>query len=314
MSEEGEKPAGPAAVAYRDVHCAFAGQSALAGAALTVAPGELYGLVGADGAGKTTLLRLAMGQLQPDAGAVTVLDRPPTDPALRARLAYMPQRFALYDDLSVAENLAFYGDLHGLAPATQAERTASLLERTGLTGFEGRRAGQLSGGMRQKLALAVALLSDPEVLFLDEPTTGVDPVSRRAFWQTLEEIRGGGVTILCATANMEEAERCDRVTFLDAGRSRATGTPEELAARAAGTLVRLTGRDARIWRRRLRKMEGVATAFPVGAGLHVWLREGTSVDALERALQAEGADLSAAALEPTLHDAMLALLTAEDTA
>ncbi len=185
-----------AAIEIADLRFAYGEQVVLDGVTLAVTPGEIYGVVGADGAGKTTLLQLAVGQLSPRDGRIRVLGRDATDPALRGEIAYMPQGFGLYPDLSVRENLDFFADLHGLPRTVARERIVDLLQRTDLTGFEARRANNLSGGMMQKLALACALVSRPRAMFLDEPTTGVDPVSRRAFWRLLNGVRAEGVAIL----------------------------------------------------------------------------------------------------------------------
>ncbi|MEJ2309137.1 MAG: ABC transporter ATP-binding protein [Gammaproteobacteria bacterium] len=270
---------------------------------LEVASGEIVGLVGADGAGKSTLLQLMVGQLTPGGGSLQVLQRAPTDPGLRSDLAYMPQGFGLYMDLSIQENLEFFADLHGLAPQAAAGKIHDLLARTGLKGFEGRRAGQLSGGMMQKLALACALVTEPRVMFLDEPTTGVDPVSRRAFWRLLEDVRSEGVAILYATANMDEAERCDRVAILEQGRLTRQGTPLELVAAREETLVAVTGEAVRDFREALRELEETLFVFPVGSRLNVWLAAGVSLDAFRAILSEQFPALQAQPLAPTLQDA-----------
>lgn len=275
----------------------------------TVSEGEIYGLVGADGAGKTTLLQLAAGQLLPAAGSIRLFNTPAGDPVLRDDIAYMPQGFGLYPDLSVQENLEFFADLHGL-PARQANlRIKALLQRTGLAGFENRRGGNLSGGMMQKLALACALVHEPRVMFLDEPTTGVDPLSRRAFWQLLDGVRAEGVTILYATANMDEAERCDRVGFLEAGRLRRQGTPLELAQSDDAVLVGVLGPEVRRYRHEIAGLPGVQLAFPVGLRLNVWLEREQSLETFQKALDRLSNKLVVRREEPTLHDATLRELT-----
>jgi len=270
---------------------------------LQVGEGEIVGLVGADGAGKSTLLQLLVGQLKPVRGTLKVLEHNPTDPALRSDLAYMPQGFGLYMDLSIVENLQFFADLHGMKRDRANEKITDLLARTGLKGFEGRRAGQLSGGMMQKLALACALVTEPRVMFLDEPTTGVDPVSRRAFWRLLESVRGEGVSILYATANMDEAERCDRVAMLEQGRLTREGTPLELVESGEGTLVAVSGEGVRGYREQLRDLEQARFVFPVGPRLNVWLEPGVDVEAFRDTLADKFSGLEAQPLTPTLHDA-----------
>ncbi len=281
----------------------YGGEPVLQGIKLEVAAGEIVGLVGADGAGKSTLLQLMVGQLIPSGGLLRVLGRVPDDPDLRSDIAYMPQGFGLYLDLSIQENLEFFADLHGMAPQSAALKIRDLLQRTGLKGFESRRAGQLSGGMMQKLALACALVTEPRVMFLDEPTTGVDPVSRRAFWRLLETVRGEGVAILYATANMDEAERCDRVAMLEAGRLTRQGTPLELVAAGGGTLVSVSGPGVRGYREALRQLDETQFVFPVGTQLNVWLADGVPLAQFRQRLADGFAGLTVEPLLPTLHDA-----------
>jgi ABC-2 type transport system ATP-binding protein len=201
---------------------------ALAGLSVDVRRGEMFGLIGADGAGKTTAIRLLCGLLRADAGRIAVLGLDPrrAHRQLTAKVGYLSQRFSLYGDLSVDENIAFFAAIHGVRHF-QARRDR-LLEMTQLAPFRGRLADRLSGGMRQKLALACTLVHEPELILLDEPTTGVDPVSRREFWTLLGEFLAGGITILMSTTYMDEAERCSRVAFLHEGRLLAGGEPAAL--------------------------------------------------------------------------------------
>ena len=293
------------AIAIAALRFVYGKQTVLEGVTLAVAPGEIYGIVGADGAGKTTLLQLAVGQLPPCDGRITVLGRDAADPALRSQIAYMPQGFGLYRDLSVQENLDFFADLHDLPRAVAKPRIAELLARTGLAGFEDRRAANLSGGMMQKLALACALVSQPQAMVLDEPTTGVDPVSRRAFWRLLNGVRAEGVAILYATANMDEAERCDRVGLLNAGRLERQGTPLELTRHANAPLVGVSGSTARRRRAELLAWPMAQLAFPVGRQLRVWLDAEGSLAEFQARLRALDAELTAQLLQPTLQDAAL---------
>ncbi len=277
----------------------------LSGVDLELAKGEVFGVVGADGAGKSTLLSLLIGQLVPASGSATVLGTPATDTRLRRRIAYMPQGFGQYLDLSIGENLEFFADLHGLGRDEAESLIRDLLARTGLTEFRGRRAGQLSGGMMQKLALACALVSRPQVMFLDEPTTGVDPASRRAFWQLLDQVRAEGVGIVYATANMDEAERCDRVGLLVHGRFQRQGTPLELIREAGGALFEVSGPGARAKRREARTIAHVQLVFPVGETLKLWLDDASGESELGAAVARLWPGFTVARLRPTLHDVAL---------
>ncbi|HEX2944193.1 MAG TPA: ATP-binding cassette domain-containing protein [Rhodopila sp.] len=210
--------------------------TALNSLTLDVPRGRITGLLGPDAAGKTTLLRLAAGLLRADAGQLHVLGLDVARQAARiqTRMAYMPQRFGLYEDLTVQENLDLYAQLQGLTPAERPARYAELLRLTALGPFGSRRAGALSGGMKQKLGLACALLRVPELLLLDEPTVGVDPISRRELWSIIADLRARGVTVLVSTSYLDEAERCDEVVLLDAGSLLAQGTPSAMAAALDG--------------------------------------------------------------------------------
>jgi ABC-2 type transport system ATP-binding protein len=219
---------GPAIVA-RGLTRRFGAVTALDGLGFEVGRGELYGLVGPDGAGKTTAIRALAGLIGLDAGEVRILGLDPlTDAAVRDRLGLMPQQYSLYRDLTVAENLRFFGRLSVLPRAVFRERAERLLAITRLAPFTDRRADQLSGGMYKKLALACALLHQPEVLLLDEPTNGVDPVSRRELWELLHEFVEGGMAVVISTPYMDEAERCSRVGLVHRGRLLLEGPPEKL--------------------------------------------------------------------------------------
>jgi ABC-2 type transport system ATP-binding protein len=223
-------PTGPALEA-RDLRRRFGAVQALDGLTFSVAPGELYGLVGPDGAGKTTAIRALAGLIRLDGGAARVLGMDPErDGRVRERLGLMPQQYSLYRDLSVAENLRFFGRLSVLPRSVFRERAERLLAITRLAPFADRRADQLSGGMYKKLALACALLHQPEVLLLDEPTNGVDPVSRRELWALLHEFVEGGMAVLISTPYMDEAERCSRVGLMHRGRLLLEGPPSGLLA------------------------------------------------------------------------------------
>jgi drug efflux transport system ATP-binding protein len=284
---------------------AYGKHGVLEGIDFSVSAGEVFGLVGADGAGKSTLLNLAAGLLRPGTGSITLLGRDPGSAAVRDEFAYMPQGLGLYPDLSCLENLHFFADLHGLARVTADGLIRDLLARTGLEGFEDRRARDLSGGMKQKLALACALVTEPQVILLDEPTTGVDPLSRRAFWRLLDGVRAEGVAILYATANMDEAERCDRVSVLQEGRLAQQGTPVDLTAVAQAVLLDVTGSATRRYRHSVQTLPGARMVFPVGRRLMVWLDSARSLPAFQAALAAMDSALRAEVLRPTLQDVTL---------
>ena len=294
-----------AVVRARGLRFAYRGAEVLRGVDLELAAGEVFGVVGADGAGKSTLLGLLIGQLEPKAGEVLVLGTPASDTSLRQRIAYMPQGFGQYLDLSVGENLELFADLHGLARGEARALIRDLLERTGLAPFVGRRAGQLWGGMMQKLALACALVSRPKVMFLDEPTTGVDPVSRRAFWQLLDQVRAEGVGIVYATSNMDEAERCDRVGMLVGGRFLRGGAPLALIREVESALFEVAGEGARALRREVRSIAAVKLVFPVGETLKVWLGAPGEEAAFRASLARLAPGLALRSLRPSLHDIAL---------
>lgn len=212
------------------MHKNYAGIQALNGVSLSVEMGSLYGIIGADGAGKTTLMRILVTLINADSGNISVLGRNVlTDfQYIRSRIGYMPQRFSLYQDLSVKENLLFFADIYGVKGMERKEKLLRLLSFSKLDNFQKRRAAHLSGGMKQKLALSCALIHTPELLILDEPTTGVDPVSRNEFWNILKELRNQGITIIVSTPYMDEAEMCDKLLVLHKGEKLNTGTPKEL--------------------------------------------------------------------------------------
>jgi ABC-2 type transport system ATP-binding protein len=208
---------------------------------LEIVRGEMFGLIGPDGAGKTTLIRLMCGLLKPDSGTIRVMDRDPVRDHLQVTqsIGYLSQRFSLYGDLTIDENIAFFAEIHGLKMSDPAigERRQRLLDLTQLTPFRTRLAEQLSGGMKQKLALACTLVHQPQLILLDEPTTGVDPVSRREFWKLLSEFLAQGITILMATPYLDEAERCTRVAMLHEGRVLALDRPAELRTQLSGVVM-----------------------------------------------------------------------------
>src|SRR5262245_9188423 len=251
-SQKPESTATGAVIEFDRVVKRFGAVEALREVSFTVEPGEMFGLIGPDGAGKTTAIRAICGLLHIDAGAVRVAGRDPVKDhrAITATVGYLSQRFSLYGDLSIDENIAFFAEIHGVS--AYAARRDQLLEMTQLTKFRSRLADQLSGGMKQKLALACTLVHEPEVILLDEPTTGVDPVSRREFWKLLSRFLASGITILMSTPYLDEAERCSRVALVDRGRLLALDAPGNLRSSLPGTLVEVVVDDPRAAHDRLR--------------------------------------------------------------
>ncbi len=279
------------AIETRELTRRFGSVVAVDRLSLAIPRGELFGLVGPDGGGKTTTLRMLAGILAPTEGEAFVADHSVrTEPeALKDRIAYMSQRFGLYGDLTVLENLNFYADLFEVPRKERAARIARLLGFSNLTPFKDRLADTLSGGMKQKLGLACALIHTPEIVLLDEPTNGVDPVSRRDFWRILYEMLKEGVTILVTTAYLDEAERCTRVGLMHQGRLLALETPDRIKALMAGDLLEIAVTDA--WRARP-ALAAVAAAKSVtlfGHRLHVAVEDsGRDLPVVMAALEAEG--------------------------
>jgi ABC-2 type transport system ATP-binding protein len=249
----------------------FPGVRAVDGLSFDVHAGEIFGLVGPDGAGKTTTLRMLAGIMPMDAGKARVAGFDVTrDPeGAKHALSYMPQRFGLYEDLTVDENIRFYADLFGVKRAERAERSTQLLEAAGMSEFRARLAGKLSGGMKQKLGLVCALIHKPKVILLDEPTTGVDPVSRRDFWRILYELAAEGVAILTSTAYLDEAERCHRVLLLHQGKVLFCDTPENLKAGFGKGVLSITAPEPRLLRSELDGAKGISSLMLTGDGIHV---------------------------------------------
>ncbi|HEX7587912.1 MAG TPA: ABC transporter ATP-binding protein, partial [Anaerolineae bacterium] len=256
----------------------FGKVDAVSGIDLDVTPGEIYGLIGPDGAGKTTTIRMLAAVMQPTAGAAHVsgYDTRKEAERLRLQIGYMAQRFTLYGDLSVRENLDFYADIFGVRGADRTQRIMRLLQFARLEQFQNRNADVLSGGMKKKLGLACALIHDPKVLFLDEPTNGVDPISRREFWDILSELHIRGVTIFVSTAYMDEAERCSRVGLMYQGKIIREGSPASLRQLVKGDLLAVQASDLPAAETIIRKLEGVHQVQVYGDRLHVF-----AVDALE---------------------------------
>lgn len=272
VAEDHARDDGASVIAAYHVSRRFRERLALNDISMTVRRGELFGLVGPDGAGKTTLIRALAGLIGVDSGEVRVLGADPLrNPKLRDAMGVMPQHYSLYGDLSLGENLKFFARLYCLSQKTYAERSERLLALTRLAPFVDRRTDALSGGMYKKLALACALLHEPEVLLLDEPTNGVDPVSRRELWQLLHEFVSDGMAVLISTAYMDEAARCHRVCLLHAGHVVAEGAPARLVRELDTPVFEVLGGDREALHALLAETEGVIAASPAGERLRIVL-------------------------------------------
>jgi len=299
------------AIALAGVTKRYGQTTALDNVSLSVARGEMFGLIGPDGAGKTTMIRLICGLLRAERGTIRVLDLDPVRDhrRLTASVGYLSQRFSLYGDLSVDENVAFFAEIHGVRD--YRARRDRLLDLTQLAPFRTRLADRLSGGMKQKLALACTLVHEPQLIVLDEPTTGVDPVSRREFWKLLSEFLSQGITILMATPYLDEAERCARVGLLHEGKMLAIDRPQALRATLAGALYEVIVRDHRQAAAVLRKAPGVADVQMFGERAHVRVaRDETDAEArLTAALRASGLTVeSIRRIDTSLEDVFIARL------
>jgi ABC-2 type transport system ATP-binding protein len=283
-----------------------------------VRPGELFGLVGPDGAGKTTFLRLLACLLRPDGGTAEVDGvNVTTDPAeVKRRIGYMSQRFSLAGTLSVLENLLYVAEVWGVEPAVRRERIARLLAFSRLGPFQNRLARDLSGGMKQKLALAACLIHQPKILLLDEPTIGVDPLSRRDFWLILYDLLQEGTTILLSTPYMDEAERCGRVGFLLEGTMVACGPPAELKANLGVAVLDLHTPAPRAAERALRHLQGFESTALFGERIHLTLpRAGLDADAVVARVRAAGVTVDDWRIAPpSLEDVFLAYARPTETA
>ncbi len=283
-------PADPA-IRARGLRRSFGETVAVADLDLEVAAGAVFGLLGPDGAGKSTLIRMLATVLRPNAGDAWVFGRSVVSESRQVtpRIGYMSQRFSMYPDLSVAENLEFFATIRGVGRADRRTRSASLLAGMGLDEFTDRQAQHLSGGMKQKLMLATTLMHEPDLLLLDEPTTGVDPVSRREFWRILAGLHRAGKTVLVATPYMDEAERCTQIAFLARGEVLQSGTPEEIKARVPGRFVEVTASQPRVALATVQDLPGVSSAHLLGDVVRVlWSGSGEPEPALGAALTAAG--------------------------
>ena len=301
----------------KDLHKSYGSVHAVNGLSLDVAAGEIYGLVGADGAGKTTALRLLVGALRLETGEASICDfdiRRQLEQA-RANIGYLSQRFSMYEDLTVLENIRFFAETRGLKRNEWLPRCMEILDFVGLAPFKDRFAGQLSGGMKQKLGLATALVTRPRVLLLDEPTTGVDPVTRQDFWQLLirliMEQNDGGFAVIISTPYMDEAARCNRVGFLKHGQLIAEGTPGQLRSMLDDRIVELRGGPLRLLKEITARESGVEDVRAFGDRLHLRIQAGQAgavIEALKVSIPAGGGSfVDARPIPSTLEDVFMAL-------
>ncbi len=260
-------------ISIKNFSKSFGGTKAVDSLDLEVEKGELFGLIGPDGAGKTTTIRTLVTLISPDSGEIFVnnLDVKKDVRKIRSITGYMPQRFSLYPDLSVNQNLVFFANLFDVPKKEIAERKKRLFQFSNLEPFAGRLAGQLSGGMKQKLALSCTLIHNPVVLILDEPTTGVDPVSRNEFWTILKELKKEGVTILVSTPYMDEAIKCDRVAIMHEGMVLARGKPETMTASFQNRIYKLAGQDLIGYINSIALIPGILSVQSFGDSLHLTL-------------------------------------------
>lgn len=294
-----------ATIELKDAHLAFGEVRALDGMTFSVGPGEMFGLVGPDGAGKTTAIRVLLGLLSLDQGTARVLGLDPIAEAaeVKARVGYLAQRFTLYGDLTVQENMEFFASLHRVRD--RSERIEKLLDFTRLGPFRDRRGDRLSGGMQKKLALACTLVHTPDVIFLDEPTTGVDPISRREFWSLLSSLLSQGISILLSTPYLDEAERCTRVGLVRSGRTLAADTPAALRRSLGLRPLEIVCRPVREARDRLLESGRVEAVHLFGDRIHVTTKDPRD-DLADWLAHLEGVHVSSVRrIDPSLEDVFI---------
>lgn len=298
------------AVELRSVSRSFGGIPAVRDVTLTVRKGDMFALVGPDGAGKTTVIRMLCGLLRPDGGTLSVegFDLLKSAEEVKRRIGYLSQRFSLYGDLTIDENIEFFAEIHNVFRFK--ERREELLEFTRLTPFRGRLAEQLSGGMKQKLALACTLIHTPDIIFLDEPTTGVDPVSRRDFWKVLSALLKTGITIVMTTPYLDEAERCGTVALMNEGRIMVADTPRGLKERMPGVVAEVVGPDVRRMSRLLRRHQDVSEVQAFGDRVNILLPDAGALEGVVAWLRDEGVAVTdRRQVRPSLENVFISLLT-----
>jgi ABC-2 type transport system ATP-binding protein len=298
-----------------ELHKHFGPTRAVDGLTLRVEEGEIYGLVGPDGAGKTTTMRLLCGAVIPTSGRITIAGFPIPGQVEQARshIGYLPQRFSLYEELSVLENLRFFAEVRGLTGRDWLPRSKEILKFVGLDEFGDRRAGQLSGGMKQKLGLAAALVHRPKVLLLDEPTTGVDPATRQSFWQLIIRLLSTeGISVLVSTPYMDEAGRCNKVGFMQSGSLVVEGSPGQLRAMLGDRILEVVGRPLPLLRQKVGTDPDVEDAQMFGDRLHLRTRPGAREAVAARiGLLSKGSEISVERVRPItagLEDVFISLL------
>ena len=306
------------AIEFQNVVKRYGAVDALRGVTFDVNAGEMFGLIGPDGAGKTTAIRAICGLLHIDGGSIRVLGSDPVKQhrQVTASVGYLSQRLSLYGDLSIDENIAFFAEIHGVRD--YHGRRDRLLEMTQLSKFRDRLADQLSGGMKQKLALACTLVHEPNVIVLDEPTTGVDPVSRREFWKLLSQFLAQGITILMSTPYLDEAERCSRIALLHEGKVLALDQPNRLRTGLTGTLFEVIVANAREALDKLATQPDISSAQVFGDRLHLWI-DSNDRDSAARTINAalQGAAVQASNIRPivpSLEDVFIARLATANEA
>jgi len=299
---------GSIAIRASNLTKSFRGATAVDNLSLEITKGELFGLVGPDGAGKTTIMRLFTAIMEPTSGEAWVAGHSilKEGERIKEKIGYMSQRFGLYEDLKVIENIHFYADLYQVPEKERPQRIERLLGFSNLTPFRDRLAGKLSGGMKQKLGLACALIHTPEVLFLDEPTNGVDPVSRRDFWKILYDLLKEGITILVSTAYLDEAERCTRIALIHRGRILMVDEPTRVRNSLGVPMIEIWVDSIRLAGEVMRHVEGIIRATTYGDRIHIALETEAVADIVVRELRSQGVEVKGQrSILPSLEDIFL---------
>lgn len=303
------------AIQTQNLTKAFGGNVAVNNLNLEVKKGELFGLVGPDGAGKTTIMRLLAAIMEPTSGNAWVAGYSilTEGELIKEEIGYMSQRFGLYEDLTVMENIMFYADLYGVPTRERPPRVERLLGFSNLTPFKERLAGNLSGGMKQKLGLACALIHTPRVLFLDEPTNGVDPVSRRDFWKILYDLLKEEITVFVSTAYLDEAERCTRIGLIHKGTILTVDEPSSIRESLQIPMVEISSAKAKVISDVISTIDGVINVSMYGDRLHVGIKEKGIVDQVLTAIRGQGVEIEGyREIVPSLEDAFIALVDREE--